>query len=232
MLTAARDHCLAPARSVDEATAYGGRYRRLFADLPRLQEDEAAVRALGVEGGWCDCGDDDADDDARVAAAGRSSASTWPTTSPPTAPRSRTTPTRRRSATSARRRPTSSACTAPGRSPTRTCTSATTRRSCCSPAMTCPATTRRWRWWATRARTPTCSSTSSKWRWPACTTAWWTACARTASTRTRCSGRPSGRRAGTTSGWCSNDFLPRVAGADLVAGGAARRAAGLPARAR
>ena len=68
MLTAARDHCLAPARSVDEATAYGGRYRRLFADLPRLQGDEAAIRALGVEGGWCDCGDDDADDDARVAA--------------------------------------------------------------------------------------------------------------------------------------------------------------------
>ena len=67
MLTAVRDHCLAPARSVDEATAYGGRYRRLFPDLPRLAEDEAAVRALGVEGGWCD-GGDDADDDARVAA--------------------------------------------------------------------------------------------------------------------------------------------------------------------
>jgi len=67
VLTAVRDHCLAPARSVDEATAYGGRYRRLFPDLPRLAEDEAAVRALGVEGGWCD-GGDDADDDARVAA--------------------------------------------------------------------------------------------------------------------------------------------------------------------
>jgi len=34
VLTAVRDHCLAPARSVDEATAYGGRYRRLFPDLP------------------------------------------------------------------------------------------------------------------------------------------------------------------------------------------------------
>jgi hypothetical protein len=40
-MTAARDHCLAPARSVDEATAYGGRYRRLFPDLPRPQSGSA-----------------------------------------------------------------------------------------------------------------------------------------------------------------------------------------------
>jgi hypothetical protein len=68
MAGVARDHCLAPARSVDEATAYGGRYQRLFPDLPRLHGDEAALRALGVEGGWCDCGAQDADDDAAGAA--------------------------------------------------------------------------------------------------------------------------------------------------------------------
>ena len=64
--------------------------------------------------------------------AGRSSASSSPTTSPPTARRSATGPTRSRSATSAPRGPTWRASTAPARSARRTCTSATTRPSSCS----------------------------------------------------------------------------------------------------
>jgi heme peroxidase len=50
----ARDHCLAPER-VDAPLA-GGRYRPLFADLPALDADEAALHALGRPGGPCDLG--------------------------------------------------------------------------------------------------------------------------------------------------------------------------------
>src|SRR6202008_4585787 len=51
--TVARDHCLAPTRLVD-APIYGGRYSRLFPDLPALECDEAFLHALGAPGGLCD----------------------------------------------------------------------------------------------------------------------------------------------------------------------------------
>jgi hypothetical protein len=49
----ARDHCLAPTRIVD-APIYGGRYSRLFPDLPALECDEAFLHSLGAPGGVCD----------------------------------------------------------------------------------------------------------------------------------------------------------------------------------
>ena len=54
----ARDHCLAPERV--DAPVYGGRYRKLFADLPALDVDDAALHALGRPGGPCDVGVDPA----------------------------------------------------------------------------------------------------------------------------------------------------------------------------
>jgi Animal haem peroxidase len=65
----ARDHCLAPGRVVD-APVYGGKYRRLFADLPALEVDEALLHALGAAGGVCDGSalEQAGGDDARVAA--------------------------------------------------------------------------------------------------------------------------------------------------------------------
>ena len=52
----AQDHCLAPERV--SASAYGGRYRPLFEDLPALEVDEQALHALGGPGGLCDLGVD------------------------------------------------------------------------------------------------------------------------------------------------------------------------------
>jgi hypothetical protein len=49
----ARDHCLAPARTAELPTG-GGRYTRLFPDLPPLAVDAELVRALGRAGGGCD----------------------------------------------------------------------------------------------------------------------------------------------------------------------------------
>lgn len=57
----ARDHCLAPERV--DAPIYGGRYRRLFEDLPVLEVDEDALHALGRPGGPCDVGVDFTDDE-------------------------------------------------------------------------------------------------------------------------------------------------------------------------
>jgi Animal haem peroxidase len=51
--TRVRDHCLAPARTVD-APLGGGRYRRLFPELAPLYCDDRALRALGRAGGACD----------------------------------------------------------------------------------------------------------------------------------------------------------------------------------
>jgi Animal haem peroxidase len=62
----ARDHCLAPER-VDAPVA-GGRYRRLFDDLPALVADERALHALGRRGGVADLGEDGEAPDASVAA--------------------------------------------------------------------------------------------------------------------------------------------------------------------
>ena len=69
----ARDHCLAPERV--NAPIQGGRYRRLFADLPALLVDEGSLHALGRPGGPCDVGVDFADDDAGTDAA---PAAVWP----------------------------------------------------------------------------------------------------------------------------------------------------------
>jgi len=67
-LAHARDHCLAPERS--EALVYGGRYRKLFADLPALEVDERSLHALGRPSGPCDVGVDfvDGEDSATAAA--------------------------------------------------------------------------------------------------------------------------------------------------------------------
>jgi hypothetical protein len=50
----ARDHCLAPERV--DAPIEGGRYRRLFDDLPPLAADERALHDLGRRGGVADLG--------------------------------------------------------------------------------------------------------------------------------------------------------------------------------
>jgi heme peroxidase len=57
----ARDHCLAPGRV--DAPISGGRYGRLWEDLPALEADETALHGLGRPGGPCDVGVDFADDD-------------------------------------------------------------------------------------------------------------------------------------------------------------------------
>jgi hypothetical protein len=52
----ARDLCLAPGRTVDAALAEGGRYGRLFPDLPAARFDDDRLLALGSEGSICDGG--------------------------------------------------------------------------------------------------------------------------------------------------------------------------------
>src|SRR5256886_12914680 len=49
----ARDHCMAPGRSVD-APLSGHRYTRMFPDLPHLSIGPDVVHALGRAGGACD----------------------------------------------------------------------------------------------------------------------------------------------------------------------------------
>jgi hypothetical protein len=65
----ARDHCLAPDRVVD-APIYGGRYARMFPDLPPFVADERLLHAIGARGGVCDgsAGAAAGGDDANVAA--------------------------------------------------------------------------------------------------------------------------------------------------------------------
>ena len=93
-------------------------------DSPRWRSTRRAARARPA-GRPCDVGADFVDDpdDATSPRSGRSSASSSPTTSPPTARRSAIAPSPARSATSAPRGPTSRASTAPARSARRTCTS-------------------------------------------------------------------------------------------------------------
>jgi Animal haem peroxidase len=62
----ARDHCLAPERV--DAPVEGGRYRRLFEQLPPLKADERALHALGRPGGPADLGSDGDGPDASVEA--------------------------------------------------------------------------------------------------------------------------------------------------------------------
>ncbi|HZA88849.1 MAG TPA: heme peroxidase family protein [Solirubrobacterales bacterium] len=67
----ARDHCLAPSRTIDAPLeGASGRYERLFPDLEPLAGDEARLLAFGVPGGVCDGGP--SCEDARETAAG------WP----------------------------------------------------------------------------------------------------------------------------------------------------------
>jgi hypothetical protein len=64
-----RDHCLAPARAGGGPLA-GGRYTRLFPELPPLAIEPQMLRAIGRAGGLCDA-TDGGPSDARTIAAGR-----------------------------------------------------------------------------------------------------------------------------------------------------------------
>jgi hypothetical protein len=64
-----RDHCLAPARA-GGGTLAGGRYTRLFPELPPLAIEPQMLRAIGRAGGLCDA-TDGGPSDARTIAAGR-----------------------------------------------------------------------------------------------------------------------------------------------------------------
>lgn len=66
----ARDHCLAPSRTVDSPLG-GGRYGRMFPQLPPLKVDDALLLALGRAGGGCD-------GSARQRGEARSVAAGWP----------------------------------------------------------------------------------------------------------------------------------------------------------
>ncbi|TMD64870.1 MAG: peroxidase [Chloroflexi bacterium] len=55
----ARDLCLAPGRTIDAPVVEGGRYGRMFPDLPSASFDEDRLLALGADGGICDGGDCD-----------------------------------------------------------------------------------------------------------------------------------------------------------------------------
>jgi Animal haem peroxidase len=67
----ARDHCLAPSRTLDAPLkGASGRYTRLFDALDRLSGDEERLLGLGMPGGLCDGGPDC--EDARDVGAG------WP----------------------------------------------------------------------------------------------------------------------------------------------------------
>jgi hypothetical protein len=66
----ARDHCLAPSRTVDSPLG-GGRYGRMFPQLPQLKCDDALLFALGRAGGGCD-------GSARQRGEARSVAAGWP----------------------------------------------------------------------------------------------------------------------------------------------------------
>ena len=57
----ARDLCLAPGRTVDAPVTEGGRYGRLFPDLPAATFDDERLLALGLDGGICDGTDCDID---------------------------------------------------------------------------------------------------------------------------------------------------------------------------
>jgi len=52
----ARDLCLAPGRTIDAPIVEGGRYGRMFPNLPAAAFDEQQLLALGVDGGICDGG--------------------------------------------------------------------------------------------------------------------------------------------------------------------------------
>ena len=55
-----RDLCLAPGRTVDAPVTEGGRYGRMFPDLPAATFDDNRLLALGIEGSICDGAQSDA----------------------------------------------------------------------------------------------------------------------------------------------------------------------------
>ena len=57
----ARDLCLAPGRTIDAPVTEGGRYGRMFTDLPAASFDDDRLLTLGMAGGVCDGGACDAD---------------------------------------------------------------------------------------------------------------------------------------------------------------------------
>ena len=61
---------------------YGGRYDRMFPQLPSLESPESLIAALGATGGLCDGTEEPegGDDAVTVARAGPSSGSSWHTT--------------------------------------------------------------------------------------------------------------------------------------------------------
>ena len=63
-----RDHCLAPARAGDALLA-GGRYMRLFPELPPLVIEPKMLRAIGGAGGLSDAADGSPSDARKIAAA-------------------------------------------------------------------------------------------------------------------------------------------------------------------
>lgn len=68
--TIARDHCLAPGRTVD-APIHGTKYRRMFEGLESLESEDHLLHRLGSAGGPCDPGPvdfADAGDDSTVEA--------------------------------------------------------------------------------------------------------------------------------------------------------------------
>ena len=68
-MTQVRDHCLAPARA-DGAPLAGGRYTRLFPNLPTLAIEPQLLRAIGRAGGLSDA-TNGGPSEARAVAAGR-----------------------------------------------------------------------------------------------------------------------------------------------------------------
>jgi heme peroxidase len=52
----ARNICLAAGRTIDAPVVEGGRYGRMFPDLPSATFDDERLLALGVDGGICDGG--------------------------------------------------------------------------------------------------------------------------------------------------------------------------------
>jgi hypothetical protein len=53
-----------------DAPIYGGRYTRMFPDLPPLEADESLLHAIGAAGGPCDAGASGAEEEDGAVAAG------------------------------------------------------------------------------------------------------------------------------------------------------------------
>jgi hypothetical protein len=160
-MTQVRDHCLGPART-DGAPQAGGRYTRLFPELPPLAIEPQLLRAVGRAGGLSDA-TDRGPSEARAVAAGRPVFGQY-LAHDLTADRSPLTHHDDAELSGTRAAPGSTwnCCMARGRSPTPISTAAAIRPGCCSAGAgramktTCPATRRASPWRATRDRIRTC----------------------------------------------------------------------------